>query len=450
LTTTATGTSPAGSYPITAAGAADPDYTITYVAGTLTIKPVSPPTSSVSPLPAVTTSVSFTVSWSGTLALGASSIVSYDIFVSDNGAAFTTFLQGTTQTSAVFTGQVGHQYSFASVAMDNLGNRQAGPISAQAVSTMLSTALTGSSLTITANAPQFTGSVATFTDLDKSGSAADYTATITWGDGTTSAGQVADTGNGNFAVSGSHTYITIGTYNISAQINDTSDGASLTLSGTATFSAPYGTPPVQLFGVAKALTTSAEYYNNVIFSAYQHYLGRDPDADGLAYWLGRMETGLTDEHLEAGFIGSAEYMANHGGSGQAWVIGMYHDLLGRAPDPSGLAYWLNKLQNGTDPGSIAFGFAASAEREGQRVLADYQKVLGPTPAQAEIDYWVDQFVNRGMTNEGVIAGFVGSAEYYQDHYNDATYWLYRAYQAILGRSPDSAGLTYWLSVLQIP
>ena len=44
LSTTATATSPvvAGGYPITASGAADPNYAITYVPGTLTVTPATP------------------------------------------------------------------------------------------------------------------------------------------------------------------------------------------------------------------------------------------------------------------------------------------------------------------------------------------------------------------------------------------------------------------------
>jgi len=41
LSTTATATSPPGTYPITASGAVDPNYTITYVPGTLTIQPAA-------------------------------------------------------------------------------------------------------------------------------------------------------------------------------------------------------------------------------------------------------------------------------------------------------------------------------------------------------------------------------------------------------------------------
>jgi len=41
LTTTATASSPVGSYPITASGAADPNYTLSYVSGTLTVNPAA-------------------------------------------------------------------------------------------------------------------------------------------------------------------------------------------------------------------------------------------------------------------------------------------------------------------------------------------------------------------------------------------------------------------------
>ncbi len=90
------------------------------------------PTSTVSPLPATTTSTSFTVSWSGSPGPGASSIASYEVFVSDDGGAFTPFVTNTTLTSTTFTGQSGHTYGFYSVATDNLGDVQSTPTAAQA------------------------------------------------------------------------------------------------------------------------------------------------------------------------------------------------------------------------------------------------------------------------------------------------------------------------------
>ena len=94
------------------------------------------PTSSVSPLPA-TEPPTFTVNWSGQDDVGGSGIAFYNVFVSDNGGAYTLFQNGTTQTSATFTGQVGHTYSFYSVATDNVGNVQPTPTTAQATTTVV-------------------------------------------------------------------------------------------------------------------------------------------------------------------------------------------------------------------------------------------------------------------------------------------------------------------------
>jgi hypothetical protein len=91
----------------------------------------SSPTSSVSPLPPITGATSFPVSWSGSDGAG-SGIASYNVYVSDNGGAYTPFVTDSTATSATFTGQFGHTYSFYSVATDNVGNVQPTPIAAQA------------------------------------------------------------------------------------------------------------------------------------------------------------------------------------------------------------------------------------------------------------------------------------------------------------------------------
>ena len=59
------------------------------------------------------------------------------MFVSDNGGPFVPFLLGTTDTSAVFTGEIGHTYEFLAVAIDNVGQRQPRPADAQARTTLV-------------------------------------------------------------------------------------------------------------------------------------------------------------------------------------------------------------------------------------------------------------------------------------------------------------------------
>jgi RHS repeat-associated protein len=91
---------------------------------------VTPPTSSVNPLPPTTTGTSFTVSWSGSDP-GGPGIANYNVFVSEDGGPFQPLLLDTTQTSTTFTGQLGHTYGFMSVATDSLGLVQMTPSAAQ-------------------------------------------------------------------------------------------------------------------------------------------------------------------------------------------------------------------------------------------------------------------------------------------------------------------------------
>jgi RHS repeat-associated protein len=88
------------------------------------------PASSVDALPQVTDTRTFTVSWSGTddgNGIPGVGIAFYDVYVSDNGGAYTLWQSQTVATSADFTGQNFHIYSFYSVATDLLGQREDDP-----------------------------------------------------------------------------------------------------------------------------------------------------------------------------------------------------------------------------------------------------------------------------------------------------------------------------------
>ena len=98
-----------------------------------TLVDVTAAVSSVDSLPAAVNTTSFTVSWSGADSSGGSGLATYDVFVSDNGGAYTTFLSGTTATSAIYSGVNGHTYAFYSVATDNAGNVEGAPTVADSV-----------------------------------------------------------------------------------------------------------------------------------------------------------------------------------------------------------------------------------------------------------------------------------------------------------------------------
>jgi V8-like Glu-specific endopeptidase len=291
------------------------------------------------------------------------------------------------------------------------------------------------------------GKVATFTVTDTKAVASSFSATISWGDGMTSVvGPYG--GNGTFTVTGSHTYLQEGRYQLSVRVTETngSTGAGFAVAHVARV----GGAPSGLGTAASTFTHGAEYYGDFIIANFQKYLGRNPAPAEVAAWVTQMQNGMTDETAEAFFIASPEFEHDYGGIGAGWITGIYELLLNRAPALAEVNGWLQAMENGESPTAVAFAFTDSTERETDRIITDYQKYLGRNPAQSEVKGWVNAF-ESGLTNEDLVTLFVGGApgsrEYFQTHYDNIDDWLYTAYQDILGRPPDAAGLQGWLAVL---
>ena len=84
-----------------------------------------------------------------------------------------------------------------------------------------------------AGTPLTSQTVASFTDSNAAAVAGNFTATINWGDGTTSAGTI--TGGPTFLVSGNHTYAVGGTFTVSVTISDVAPNTgTATVTDTAT------------------------------------------------------------------------------------------------------------------------------------------------------------------------------------------------------------------------
>ena len=102
---------------------------------------------------------------------------------------------------------------------------------------------------------KLSATVATFTDADPNGVVSDYTASISWGDGSSSAaGTVSAAAGGGFEVKGSHTYAASGQYTTSVTINDVG-GAKATATGSADVAGP---PVVSNVNVLSVTETTAK------------------------------------------------------------------------------------------------------------------------------------------------------------------------------------------------
>jgi hypothetical protein len=164
-------------------------------------------------------------------------------------------------------------------------------------------------------------------------------------------------------------------------------------------------------GVGLGFTHSFEYYTQIVTADYQQLLGRAPDFGGLQYWAGQLQLGMTDEGLQAMLLSSPEGYARAGNNNTAWVDSLYQTLLGRTAEAAGEGYWVAQLAGGASFYSVAYDIAVSAEADTIRVQADYQHYLARAATQAEVDSAISQF-SLGYTDETLIAGLVGSDEYF--------------------------------------
>jgi len=96
--------------------------------------------------------------------------------------------------------------------------------------------LTASCVTPVGAFTSFSGDVVTLTDANPLATSADFTATVNWGDSSSSAGNVS--GGGPFTISGSHTYASLGSHTITVDTHDDGGSSASSSCQLVTFSFP--------------------------------------------------------------------------------------------------------------------------------------------------------------------------------------------------------------------
>ncbi len=124
-------------------------------------------------------------------------------------------------------------------------------------------------------------------------------------------------------------------------------------------------------------TTSAEYVQfangRLVFNTadpaaevYRMYLsavGRVPDPVGEYGWTGALQSGLPLLTLAQDFLVGGEFMTRYGSNptNTTLVTLLYENVLGRPPDPSGLADWVGTLNSGLSRAALLVDFSESNE-----------------------------------------------------------------------------------------
>lgn len=106
-----------------------------------------------------------------------------------------------------------------------------------------------------------------------------------------------------------------------------------------------------------------DHESGSVYRLYQAYLGRSPDAGGSCFWVRRLAGGASLDDVSSSFAASQEFVGLYGAlSNRAFVELVYDNVLGRAGEAEGVAFWTAELDSARrNRGQVMTGFSESAE-----------------------------------------------------------------------------------------
>ena len=212
---------------------------------------------------------------------------------------------------------------------------------------------------------------------------------------------------------------------------------------------------------------------------YEKILRREPDSAGLDFWAAearRLATLGADVRevfyaMSIAFFSSPEYVGRNTSDTQ-YVTDLYTSFFSRQPDAAGLAYWLGEFTAVGSRSALLNGFLFSTEFAGQMnglfgatasrpevtmTIDLFRGVFGRLPDSAGFSYWLGQLRQAQCQGAGAVSGkvnevaglFFNSSEYLARSRSDRDF-AGDVYNAYMRRGPggDSAGFNYWVS--QVP
>jgi hypothetical protein len=232
---------------------------------------------------------------------------------------------------------------------------------------------------------------------------------------------------------------------------DTVVTAATDTTGTTPATVPVSTITTTL-GSGGSLAFIDTIYEAQAARLYQAAFNRAPDQAGLAYWTNALKSGTPLVQIAGGFLASAEAKALYGTSdNSALVTSFYENVLHRAPDAAGTAYWTNALNKGTATvAQVLVGFSESIENKANTPDAQtasvarlYYAELGRAPDAAGLSYWTSK-LGSGATLVDEASALARSTEFTATYGAlDNTGFVSQLYENVLGRAADAAGLAVW-------
>jgi hypothetical protein len=178
-----------------------------------------------------------------------------------------------------------------------------------------------------------------------------------------------------------------------------------------------------------------------VAQAYQDLLHRAVDPGGLAFWSGLLNQGaISRTQLAASIEASTEYRSDV-------VDALYLHYLHRHADSGGLAFFVPAMAGGMTDEQVAAILAGSPEyynnRGGGTVNGFLTALYSDTLHRAVDPQGLQSFTQAlsfNVSRQQVAATILGSPEYEQD-------LVINLYNEFLRRNPDLSGLAFWSSAL---
>jgi hypothetical protein len=271
----------------------------------------------------------------------------------------------------------------------------------------------------------FSGVVATFSDLDPNGNAADFTATINWGNGTLTNGTIKADGKGGFSVLGTNTYGFAGTFPINVDIADFGGGNGINGS----------IPTVSVNNTAVVGDSNDRF----LFQVFQDVLRRPIDAVGQIFFKELLTAGVSRSQVLAMILNSPEFKTDE-------VNILYQHYLLRAADPAGLAFFTPFLETGGTLEQAAAILANSPEflqknggTQTSALMAFFQLATGQPIDQTNLNNFTAQLA--AGANLAQIATQIFALPVYANHIVDVFF------QDFVRRHADATGLAFFTPII---
>jgi hypothetical protein len=427
--TTSPATSHAGSYVIAVSSAADPNYTISYLNGMLTINPAPLTISADNKTMVQDTSLpTLTATYTGLV--NGDTPATFDDSPNDPPSLKTVAANSPPGNYAITIGGASDaDYTIAFVDGSLAITSSGGP----AVVTLSGTIFFDYNAdgVLNPDEPGLAGRTV-FLDLKNSGQLdTGDPSTVTATDG---AFQFAGLTAGSYTVREEVLYDNVAlTSSVSLVVTATGDVAGINF-GNVPYNPAFPVyPTADLYAPHPEANATTAYVQGL----YQAILDRNADQAGLAFWVSALNAGVPNSEVAYVFVNSQEHRQDE-------VKYYYESFLGRAPD-SASAGWVDQLMNGGNEAEVIQGILTSPEYTAKHAsnpafITDlYFHLLGRQANSADQTFW-EQELTSGVSRSEIVADFLNSQE-------SAKLASESFYAAFLHRGADQLGDDHWVGLL---